>query len=142
MANILITGGAGFIGSHLTTRFVELGHDVRVLDDFSTGHRENLAHVADKIDLHERDLRSLNACMNACEGIDYVFHEGAIPSVPKSVDDPQANSMMEIVPAQVAFNDQGMLESVKYGVKNPNMTVVKSVSGPNLNEFIVSRINR
>jgi len=91
MANILVTGGAGFIGSHLTTRFVELGHSVRVLDDFSTGHRENIAHVADKIDLHERDLRSLDDCMNACDGIDYVFHEGAIPSVPKSVDDPQAS---------------------------------------------------
>jgi nucleoside-diphosphate-sugar epimerase len=91
MANILVTGGAGFIGSHLTTRFVEMGHHVRVMDDFSTGHRANIAHVMNKVDLHESDLRKLEDCMAACEGIDFVFHQGAIPSVPKSVDNPQAS---------------------------------------------------
>ncbi len=91
MANYLVTGGAGFIGSHLVTKLVELGHAVRVLDDFSSGKRANLAHVADKVDVREGDIRNLDQCREACEGIDVVFHEAAIPSVPKSVEAPQAS---------------------------------------------------
>ncbi|MGB2984523.1 MAG: SDR family oxidoreductase [Phycisphaerae bacterium] len=89
MANILVTGGAGFIGSHLTTRFVGLGHHVRVLDNFSTGCRENLAHLSDRFELLEGDMRDPRQCLEACRDIDFVFHEAAIPSVPKSVEDPQ-----------------------------------------------------
>ncbi len=91
MANILVTGGAGFIGSHLTRRFLGQGHSVRVLDDFSSGKRENLAPVAKNIDLHEADLRDFEVCVRACGDIDFVFHEGAVPSVPKSVEDPQTS---------------------------------------------------
>jgi nucleoside-diphosphate-sugar epimerase len=91
MANTLVTGGAGFIGSHVATRLVELGHRVRVLDDFSTGRRENLAHLEGKTELLEADIRNPQVCMRACEGIDFVFHHAAIPSVPKSIDDPQAS---------------------------------------------------
>lgn len=88
MANILVTGGAGFIGSHLAHRFVELGHSVRVMDNFATGRRENLAHINDKIDLAEKDLRQPEDCLAVCDGIDFVFHQGAIPSVPVSVEQP------------------------------------------------------
>ncbi len=91
MANVLVTGGAGFIGSHVATRLAELGHRVRIMDDFSTGHRANLAHVAGKIELHERDFRSPEDCLAACKDVEYVFHQGAIPSVPKSVESPQAS---------------------------------------------------
>jgi nucleoside-diphosphate-sugar epimerase len=91
MANVLVTGGAGFIGSHLTTRLVEEGHFVRVLDDFSTGHEHNLAHLGDRFELFEGDIRDASICLAACQGVDYVFHQAAIPSVPKSVDDPQAS---------------------------------------------------
>lgn len=91
MANVLVTGGAGFIGSHLATRFVETGHHVRVLDDFSSGLRENLAHLTDKVDLHEADMCDPQACMNACDDIEFVFHQAAIPSVPKSVEQPRAS---------------------------------------------------
>ncbi len=91
MSQVLITGGAGFIGSHLTTRFVELGHQVRVLDNFSSGHRENLAHLEGRVDLMEGDIRNLDQCREACRGIEFVFHEAAIPSVPKSVEDPQSS---------------------------------------------------
>ncbi len=89
MASILVTGGAGFIGSHLTTKLVELGHTTRVMDNFATGHRSNLEHVRDKIDLMEADFRRPEDCLRACDGVEYVFHEGAIPSVPKSVDKPR-----------------------------------------------------
>ena len=91
MANVLVTGGAGFIGSHLTSRFIETGHHVRVLDDFSSGLRKNLAHLDDKVDLHEADMCDPQACMKACDDIEFVFHQAAIPSVSKSVEQPRAS---------------------------------------------------
>lgn len=91
MANVLVTGGAGFIGSHLATRLVELGHRVRILDDFSTGRRANIAHLDGRYELVEADLSGDGTCDEACHGIDYIFHQAAVPSVPKSVDDPQAS---------------------------------------------------
>lgn len=91
MANILVTGGAGFIGSHLASHMVESGHAVRIFDNFATGKRENLAHLAGRFELREGDMRDPDECVEACRGIDYVFHEAAIPSVPKSVDDPQTS---------------------------------------------------
>ncbi|MCK4659611.1 MAG: SDR family oxidoreductase [Phycisphaerae bacterium] len=89
MANYLVTGGAGFIGSHLTARLVEDGHTVRVLDNFSTGKRENLAAVPGHFELLEGDLRVPEDCREACRGIEVVFHIGALPSVPKSIEQPQ-----------------------------------------------------
>ncbi len=86
--NVLVTGGAGFIGSHLVTRLLELGAQVRVLDDLSTGRRENLTAVASRIDFREGSLTHRGHVHSALEGIDYVLHEGAIPSVPRSIDDP------------------------------------------------------
>ena len=91
MAHTLVTGGAGFIGSHITTKLVELGHTVRVLDDLSTGRRENLSHVESEVDLLEADMCDPDVCRRACDGVDFVFHEAAIPSVPKSVDEPDAS---------------------------------------------------
>jgi nucleoside-diphosphate-sugar epimerase len=88
-ANILVTGGAGFIGSHLATRFAELGHAVRVFDNFSTGSRENLAHLEGKIEVFEGDLRYEEECERACRDIEIIFHVGALPSVPVSVENPR-----------------------------------------------------
>ena len=85
----LVTGGAGFIGSNLVRGLLDRGLAVRVLDNFSTGFRENLAEVADRIHLAEGDVRDAAACRRACEGVEVVFHEAAIPSVPRSVADPQ-----------------------------------------------------
>ncbi len=96
MADVLVTGGAGFIGSHLATRFVELGHRVRVLDNFSTGQRSNLEHLAGRIDLLEADLRDAAACRRACQGVEFVFHQAALGSVPKSVEDPQTSHDVNI----------------------------------------------
>lgn len=89
MSNILVTGGAGFIGSHLATAFVEAGHSVRVLDNCSTGHAENLSHLAGRFEWTEGDIRDAATCRAACGDIDFVFHQAALGSVPKSVDEPQ-----------------------------------------------------
>jgi len=88
MATYLVTGGAGFIGSNIVHQLVVCGEDVRVLDNFSTGRRENLAGVANKIELIEGDLRDPDPCRRAVDGVDYVLHQGAIASVQRSVDDP------------------------------------------------------
>jgi nucleoside-diphosphate-sugar epimerase len=88
MATYLVTGGAGFIGSNIVHQLVARGKAVRVLDNFSTGQRENLAGVADRIELIEGDLRDPDSCRGAVDGVDYVLHQGAIPSVQRSVDDP------------------------------------------------------
>lgn len=89
--NFLVTGGGGFIGSHLAEALVKRGKSVRVLDNFSTGHRANLDHLAGKIELIEGDIRNEATLQQACAGIDVVFHEAAIPSVPRSVREPEVN---------------------------------------------------
>jgi len=91
VANYLITGVAGFIGSHLADALVARGETVRGLDNFSTGAIQNLAGLKGKIDLHEIDLRDAKGVAAACEGMDYILHQGALPSVPRSVKDPRAS---------------------------------------------------
>jgi len=86
----LITGGAGFIGSHLVEYLVGAGHDVVVLDDLSTGHRENFAAVRRRISFIRGSVADLSTCRRAMEGVDYVLHHAAVTSVPRSVDDPGA----------------------------------------------------
>ena len=88
MAVYLITGIAGFIGSSLAEALVARGESVRGVDNFLTGKRENLTPFLDKIDFREADLRDVDAMRAACEGVDIIFHEGALPSVPRSVKDP------------------------------------------------------
>jgi len=92
----LVTGGAGFIGSHLVENLVKQGHDVRVLDNFLTGKRENIVEFLDKIDLIEGDIRDLNTCMQAVEGVDFVLHQAALPSVPRSIEDPVLTNEINI----------------------------------------------
>ena len=84
----LVTGGAGFIGSHLVDALLARGHQVSVLDNFSTGHRENLEHALSKINLIEGDLRSTSDVDHAVDGCSGVFHQAAVPSVPRSMKDP------------------------------------------------------
>ncbi len=89
-SNILITGGAGFIGSNLCDYFLSQGHKVVCLDNFATGHRHNLKDFIDNPNfrLIEGDIRNLSDCQNAVQGIDYVLHEAALGSVPRSINDP------------------------------------------------------
>jgi len=93
---ILVTGGAGFIGSNLVDGLLREGHEVRALDNFSTGHRRNLEHVTDDVDIVEGDLRSYERVSWAVRGCGAVFHEGAMPSVPRSVQDPLTSSEINI----------------------------------------------
>jgi UDP-glucose 4-epimerase len=88
VALYLVTGGAGFIGSHLVEELVRRGEGVRVLDNFATGKRGNLDPFLDRIELIEGDLRSYHIVREAVQGVDWVLHQGALPSVPRSVVDP------------------------------------------------------
>ena len=85
---VLVTGGAGFIGSHLVDGLLERGARVRVLDNFSTGRLSNLAHCRERIEVVEGDIRDSKACQAASEGIVYLFHQAAFSSVPGSMADP------------------------------------------------------
>ncbi len=88
MARYVVTGGAGFIGSHLVEYLVKENQDVVVIDNFSTGLRENIHPFLDRVTLHDIDLRDAAKVYKAIEGADYVLHQGALPSVPRSIEDP------------------------------------------------------
>ncbi len=96
MATYLITGIAGFIGSSLARAILAQGDRVRGVDNLATGHRENLEEIKDKIDFREVDILDLDAMKHACEGVDYVLHQAAIPSVPKSVLDPLGSNRANV----------------------------------------------
>jgi len=96
MAKVLVTGGAGFIGSALVHRFVELGDQVRVVDDFSTGFRRNLEDVLDRVELLEGDLAEMSTAEAAVRDVELVLHQAAIPSVQRSVEDPVASNRANV----------------------------------------------
>jgi len=96
MASFLVTGGAGFIGSHIVQELVRGGHRARVIDNFSTGKRENLAGLEDSIDLIQGDIRDVAAVNEAVKDIDYVLHQAALASVPRSIDDPLETSEVNV----------------------------------------------
>jgi nucleoside-diphosphate-sugar epimerase len=88
----LVTGGAGFIGSHIAEELVKRGGRVRVIDNLSTGKRENLQHLMSKIEFIEGDLRDQETTARAVDGVDFVMHQAAIPSVPRSIQDPKGST--------------------------------------------------
>ncbi|MGA9356321.1 MAG: SDR family oxidoreductase [Terriglobales bacterium] len=96
MAKYLVTGAAGFIGSSLVRSLLDQGNEVRGVDNFATGRRENLSEVLGRMDFREADLLDLDAMRSACEGVDYVLHQAAIPSVPKSVVDPLGSNRANV----------------------------------------------
>jgi len=118
MAQYLVTGGAGFIGSHIVEALVGRGESVRVLDNLSTGKTENISPWLDHIDFVHGDLIDLNTVRSACRGIDYVLHQGALPSVPKSVADPIASNSANVsgtLNVLVAARDEGVRRLVYAG---------------------------
>jgi nucleoside-diphosphate-sugar epimerase len=96
MAGFLVTGGAGFIGSHLVEYLEKRGEKVRALDNFSTGKMENIEDFAEHIDLIKGDVRDRKTCEEAVKGVDFVFHQAAVCSVPRSIEDPLATNETNI----------------------------------------------
>lgn len=110
---ILVTGGAGFIGSNLCEYFLNKGYNVTCLDNFATGHRYNIEHlfVNQKFKLIEGDIRNLNDCITATQGIDYVLHQAALGSVPRSIKDPITSNDVNVsgfLNMLVASRDNGV----------------------------------
>jgi nucleoside-diphosphate-sugar epimerase len=117
MASYLVTGGAGFIGSHLTEELVRRGARVRVVDSLITGKRHNLTHVPG-VEFIEGDLADLAVATRAVDGMDYVLHQAAIPSVPRSVQDPITSNRANIdasLNVLVAARDAGVKRVVYAG---------------------------
>jgi nucleoside-diphosphate-sugar epimerase len=117
MASYLVTGGAGFIGSHLAEELVRRGHTVRVADSLITGKRRNLAHIPG-VEFLEGDLADPSFATRAVHGMDYVLHEAAIPSVPRSVKDPIASNRANVdatLNVLVAARDAGVQRLVFAG---------------------------
>jgi nucleoside-diphosphate-sugar epimerase len=94
---ILVTGGGGFIGSHLAQALIEDGHEVRVLDNFATGRRENLSHLGSSFDLIEGDIQSYERAHKATLGCEVIFHQAAMPSVPRSIQDPLTSNASNVI---------------------------------------------
>lgn len=93
----LVTGGFGFIGGHLVRALLARGDEVRILDDLSTGRRENLDDVVDQIEVLEEDLADPQVVARACEGVEVIFHQGAKASVPRSIKDPEGTFRVNVV---------------------------------------------
>jgi nucleoside-diphosphate-sugar epimerase len=94
---VLVTGGGGFIGSHLVERLLRDGHEVRVLDNFATGRRENLLGLDGEFELVEGDLQSYERAHTAVRGCEAVLHQAALPSVPRSIQDPLTSNASNVV---------------------------------------------
>src|SRR5205807_51712 len=97
MAKYLVTGVAGFIGSNLAHALIKRGEDVRGIDNFSHGRLENIAGIMGKLDFREADITDSNAICSACEGVEYVLHQAALGSVPRSLANPLASNHANVV---------------------------------------------
>lgn len=148
---ILVTGGAGFIGSNLTEAFLEKGHDVRVLDNFATGKIENLLPLLEqypeRLTLQVGDIRKPEDCTKAVEDIEYVFHEAALGSVPRSIKDPVTSNEVNVsgfLNMLVAARDAGVkrfiyaASSSTYG-DSQSLPKVEEVIGKPLSPYAVTK---
>jgi nucleoside-diphosphate-sugar epimerase len=124
MMKYLVTGGAGFIGSHIVRILLEQGADVRVLDNFSSGRRENLENLRGKLEVHEGDVRDAIKVKEAVSGVDIIFHEAAFVSVPQSMDEPQDCFDVNITGTSVLFD-----AARKVGVKRAVIASSAAVYG-------------
>ena len=124
MAKCLVTGGAGFIGSHIVDALVAEGDQVRVFDNLSTGKNENLAPLQSRIEFIQGDVRDKEAIQKAVKGVDYVFHVAALRAVLRSVDDP-----VETNDVNVTGTLNILLASKESGVKRFIFTSSSSVYG-------------
>jgi UDP-glucose 4-epimerase len=143
-----VTGGAGFIGSHLVRFLLDRGGRVRVLDNFSTGKRENLAEVEGKIEIQEGSLTSPADVEKAVAGVDFILHQGAIPSVPRSVESPleshdaNATGTLRLLKAAAAAGVRRVVyasSSSVYG-SNPVLPKIESMATEPLSPYAVSKL--
>lgn len=153
MALELVTGGAGFIGSHLTERLLTLGHVVRVVDNFSTGRRENLRFPNatpswGRLEVIDADICDAEAMQCAVKGVEHVFHLAAIPSVPRSVADPAATNHANVTGTlnmMIAARDAGVKRfiyassSSVYG-DTPTLPKVETMTPTPLSPYAVSKL--
>jgi UDP-glucose 4-epimerase len=148
MSVYLVTGGAGFIGSNIVEELVRRGERVRILDNFSTGKRENVIPFQEGIELIEGDLRYLDTVRRATEGVDYILHQGALPSVQKSVDNPldtDESNVRGTLNLLVAARDAGAKKvtyassSAIYG-DTPTLPKTEGIKPAPLSPYAVSKL--
>lgn len=144
----LVTGGAGFIGSHVVDELLRRGERVRVLDDLTTGHAENLSLARPKIDWQQKDIRDLREIRPCFQGVDYVIHLAAIPSVPRSVEDPLTSNAVNLdgtLHVLVAARDAGAkrlvfsASSAAYG-DHPDLPRVESQEPRPLSPYALAKL--
>jgi UDP-glucose 4-epimerase len=150
MARYLVTGGGGFIGSNLVHALLAEGHNVRVVDNFSTGRRENLADVLDRIELIEGSVTEPDIAARAVAGVTYVLHQAAIPSVPRSVQDPIGTHHSNVLGTLVmleAARQEGIkrfvfaASSSAYGEKAPGEPKSETMMPHPLSPYAVQKLS-
>src|SRR5699024_10536754 len=149
MSKILITGGAGFIGSNLVEHFLNKDYQVVVLDNFATGHTHNISsHFENpKFTLIEGDIRDMATCVKACDSVDYILHQAALGSVPRSIKDPQTSNDVNVtgfLNMLVAARDSKVkrfvyaASSSTYG-DSENLPKVEDVIGKPLSPYAITK---
>lgn len=147
MYKYLVTGGAGFIGSHIAGELVHRGHSVRIVDNFSTGKKENIAPFLEKIDLIEGDIKDFEVCQQAVKDMDFVLHQAALTSVPRSIEDPLLTNEVNITGTLnllLAARDAGVQRFVLassaavYG-DNPGLPKKEDMEGFPLSPYAASK---
>jgi nucleoside-diphosphate-sugar epimerase len=147
MAHYLVTGGAGFIGSHLAEELVRRGERVRIVDSLITGKRENMAHLP-QVEFVHGDLADLDVARRAVQGVDYVLHQAAIPSVPRSVSDPITSNRANIdasLNVLVAARDAGVRRLVYAGSSSaygntPTLPKVETMNTAPLSPYALQKL--
>ncbi len=148
MDTVVITGGAGFIGSHLATHFVESGFSVRVLDNLETGHRSNLDHIADGVDFVEGDVRDADLVSKTIEGARWVLHQAAMVSVPLSVNEPaachavNATGTLNVLKASASAGVEALTfaaSAAAYGM-NPRLPSAETVQPEPVSPYAATKI--
>ena len=138
MAKILVTGGAGFIGSHLAAELLNRGYSVRILDNFATGRRSNLSALSDGAEIVEGDIQSYERVNRAVAGCEVVLHQAALPSVPRSVQDPLTSNATNVIGTLnllLAARDSGVRRVVvasSSSIYGANPTLPKREDAPTL----------
>lgn len=144
----LVTGGAGFIGSHIASGLIEAGARVRIIDDLSTGYRENIAEIGGDVDVVEATLADESAVRKALEDVELVFHEAAIPSVPRSVENPRQTHIASVdstFSLLLAARDKGVkrlvyaASSSAYG-DQPTLPKVETMLPDPLSPYAVAKL--